>query len=305
VVITGGAGFLGRRLGVRLRGDGHEVAALDTVPADGITVGDVTDAAFLASAITPDTNAIVHLASMVSAECEERFDDAIAVNIAGTMTVLDACRAITPAPRLVFASSVAVFGPGPVDDTTRPLPRSTYGMTKAVGELLVNDATRKGFVDGRVARLPTVIIRLGAPNAAASGFASGLFREPLAGIDAVVPVALDTPMVLIGARVAVDGLAALVTLDGDALGDDRVVNLPALEVTVADMLAALERTGLATGTVTVAPEPAVAAVVGTWPGRWRAERAGALGLPADESLDAVLGEYLADVGHPTAARSAR
>jgi nucleoside-diphosphate-sugar epimerase len=169
-------------------------------------------------------------------------------------------------------------------------------MTKAAGELLVTDYTRKGFVDGRVARLPTVIIRPGRPNAAASGFASGLFREPLAGVDSVVPVPLETPMVLISTGCAVAGMAALLAHGGDDLGVDRVVNLPALAVTVADMLAALDATGRATGRVTVAPDPAIEAVVATWPGRWQADRASALGLPADTSLADVVDQYLADPG---------
>jgi nucleoside-diphosphate-sugar epimerase len=168
-------------------------------------------------------------------------------------------------------------------------------MTKAVAELIVNDAHRKGYVDGRVARLPTVVVRPGPPNAAASGFASGLFREPLAGRDTVVPVRPETPMVLIGTRTAVAGLAALVEVDGGRLDTDRVVNLPALEVTVADMLAVLDRTRLARGRVTIAPDPAVEAVVGTWPGRWTATRAAALALPSDTSLDAVVADYVASL----------
>jgi nucleoside-diphosphate-sugar epimerase len=293
-VITGGAGFLGRRLGAVLGAHGHEVVAVDAVGGDGVVAGDVTDPAFLRTVITPGIDAVVHLAAMVSAACEADFDGAVAVNLDGTRAVLDAARRLPAPPRFLFTSSVAVFGPGPVDDTTRPVPRSTYGMTKAAGELLVNDYTRKGFVDGRVARLPTVIIRPGRPNAAASGFASGLFREPLAGEDTVVPVPLETPMVLIGTGCAVAGMAALLAHDGDSLGIDRVVNLPALEVTVADMLAALEATGRATGRVTVAPDPAIEAVIATWPGRWRADRAATLGLPRDSSLEDVIEQYLAD-----------
>jgi nucleoside-diphosphate-sugar epimerase len=166
-------------------------------------------------------------------------------------------------------------------------------MTKAIGELLVNEYTRKGFVDGRVARLPTVIIRPGAPNAAASSFASGMFREPLAGVDAVIPVALDTPMVLIGTGTAVAGLVALVDVPGEALGHDRVMNLPGLEVTVAEMKDSVERSGAARGRLSVRPDPAVEAIVATWPGRWSAPRAHGLGLAHDASLDAIVSDYLA------------
>jgi nucleoside-diphosphate-sugar epimerase len=291
-VVTGGAGFLGRRVVSALRVRGDDVTAADAVPTDGGVVGDITDAAFLASVVTDDVDAVIHLASMVSGECEQRFDEAFAINVGGTRAVLDAARHGGSCARVVFASSVAVFGGGAVDDDTRPAPASTYGTTKAVGELLVTEYTRKEYVDGRVARLPTVIIRPGAPNAAASSFASGMFREPLAGVDSVIPVPLDTPMVLIGTRTAVAGLIALVDLSAEVLGRDRVVNLPGLEVTVAGMKDAVERSGAARGQLTVRPDLAVEAIVATWPGRWSASRARSLGLPQNVSLDAIVVDYL-------------
>jgi nucleoside-diphosphate-sugar epimerase len=204
----------------------------------------------------------------------------------------------------VFASSVAVYGgdvaADGVGDGTKQTPRSTYGMTKAVGELLVNDATRKGFIDGRTARLPTVIIRPGAPNRAASGFASALFREPLHGVDTVVPVPLETPICVIGHRAAVDGLIALHDLDGDRLGDDRAVSLPGLTVRVNDMIAALERVRARgdrhVGIVRFERDPAIEAVVASWPAEWRTARARTLGLPADRDLDGIVADYLADFG---------
>lgn len=300
VVITGGLGFLGRLLARRLAADGHEVALADIAgPADepGFVSlrGDVTDLSFLTSAIGADCDAVVHLASMVSAECERDFDAALRVNLHGGLAVLEAARATGRCPRFLFASSVAVYGTSdPVGDASKQSPVTTYGMTKSIGELLINEYTRRGFVDGRSARLPTVIIRPGKPNAAASGFASGMFREPFAGVDSVVPVDPSLRMCLIGHRAAVAGLAGLLTLDGSLLGPDRAVGLPALEVSVADMVAAVRGHPRATGRLAVTPDPAIEAVVGSWPSRWDSAQARSLGLPADTSLDQVIADYLAD-----------
>jgi nucleoside-diphosphate-sugar epimerase len=302
VVITGGLGFLGRLLARHLAAGGETVTLLDVAgpaPEPGLEDrrGQVTDAGFLASVIGPETDAVVHLASMVSAACEADFDAALDTNLRGGLAVLEAARRTGRCPRFLFASSVAVYGTSaPVGDGAKQSPVTTYGMTKAVGELLVNEYTRKGFVDGRSARLPTVVVRPGQPNAAASGFASGMFREPLAGVDGVVPVRPDLRMCLIGHRTAVAGLAALLAVDGDLLGPDRAVGLPAVEVEVSEMVAAVAAHPRATGTLTVAPDPAIEAVVGSWPSRWDASRALALGLPADRSLSAIVEDYLADFG---------
>jgi len=188
--------------------------------------------------------------------------------------------------------------PEAVTEMTRVVPQTTYGMTKAIGELMINDYTRKGFIDGRAARLPTVIIRPGAPNAAASGFASGVFREPLSGQDYVLPVVMDTRMMVIGARSAIAGLTGLMDADGEGLGADRVVNLPNNAYAVTDMIAALERVaaehGITFGSVTPKPDPAIEAIVKSWPLTMEDSRARALGLPADESLEAIIREYIVD-----------
>lgn len=303
VVITGGSGFLGTLVCRSLlsRSDLERVVLFDSRPPlveDPRVEAVVGD---LSSFSLEDADVVFHLAGMVSAECERDPDGAMAINVRGTLQVLGACRSLAVPPRLVFASSVAVFGPGDAGDDVKQRPRSTYGMTKAVGELLVDDFTRKGFVDGRSARLPTVVIRPGAPNAAASGFASGMFREPLAGVDAVVPVDPATRMCLIGTSTAVAGLVALADLDGDRLGDERAVGLPALEVTVAEMIAAVERSG-ATGRLTVRPDPTIEAVVASWPGRWDATRALALGLPADRSLDEIVNDFRSLLEVPASGR---
>lgn len=312
-VITGGAGFLGRGLAAQLRADGSAVVTVDRVPLPAGTaigdvgwrhvVGDLADDGVLDAALTGATT-VVHLASVVSADAEADPERAWSVNIDSLRAVLAACAERVPRIRFVFASSVAVFDDpgagGVVGDETKQRPRSVYGVTKAIGELLVNDATRRGIVDGRTARLPTVIVRPGRPNLAASSFASGMFREPLAGVATVVPVPLDTGVVVIGHRSAIAGLTRLCELDGDLLGEDRAIGMPGLEVTVGAMVAALEaagvRHGIALGALDVRPDPAISAIVGSWPTTWDDRRARALGFVADRSLDEIIDAHLADAG---------
>jgi nucleoside-diphosphate-sugar epimerase len=310
VTVTGGLGFLGRLVARELVAGDHQVTLFDAAEpsADGPGAsavagasalrGEITDPAAVGAALPEGTEAIVHLASMVSAECEREPERALRVNVGGLDVLLAAVRRLRRPPRLLFASSVAVFGAlpdGVAGDATKHVPMTTYGVTKAIGELLVNEATRREWIDGRTARLPTVIIRPGRPNAAASSFASGLFREPLAGIDAVVPVELATPIVVVGHRAAVRGLMGLLEVDGAALGgDDRAVNLPGLETTVGEMVATCERRPEARGALSVVPDPLVQAVVGSWPAHWDAERAAGLGLRGDSGLDRIIDDYLAD-----------
>ena len=314
IVITGGCGFLGVGIARKLMDrpeidslvlfDAHVPDALPNGLDDRVTMveGDISDRVQVAAIIDRDDIGVFHLASVVSAGGEQNFDLAMRVNFDGGRHILEALRARKGTPRIVLASSLAVFGgpdmPEAVTEMTRVVPQTTYGMTKAIGELMINDYTRKGFIDGRAARLPTVIIRPGAPNAAASGFASGVFREPLSGQDYVLPVAMDTRMMVTGARSAIAGLTGLMDADGEGLGADRVVNLPNNAYAVTDMIAALERVaaenGITFGPVTPKPDPAIEAIVKSWPLTMEDSRARALGLPADESLEAIIREYIVD-----------
>lgn len=307
VVVTGGAGFLGRLLidTARAAQPDLDVAVVDLVahPDPSVTsiVGDLAaDPALLAPLLAAGPVTLFHLASVVSAGAEADWSEAMRVNVAGLVSLIETSRASGHLHRLVFTSSVAVFGgaftDGPTGDDTKQTPASTYGMTKAFGELLVNDATRKGFVDGRTARLPTVVIRPGKPNLAASSFCSGIFREPLQGVECRVPVAGDTVVIVISPRTAVDGLIRLSTIDGDALGDQRAVALPGLAVTVDDMLAALETAGGPDARALAVPSPddGIAAIVGSWPSQWDDERARRMGFAGNSGLGEIIDEFVTD-----------
>jgi nucleoside-diphosphate-sugar epimerase len=325
VLITGGTGFIGQRLALRLlergelTGSSGDMQAIDelvlfdqTVPeglsdrfddsAVAVTVvaGDIADKDVVGGLIDRDNISVFHLASVVSGGGERDFDLAMQVNLDGGLNVLEALRARNGTPKLVFASSIAVFGgramPERVGDMTKQVPQTTYGVTKAINELLINDYSRKGFLDGRSARLPTVIIRPGAPNAAASSFASAVMREPLKGIDYVLPVRPETAMPSLGYRAVVDGIIALHELPGEALGEDRAVGLPSLRVTVADMIEALQRVAgnRPLGRISVEPDPAIEAICATWPQGTIDDRALDLGLPSEHSIDEMIAYYIED-----------
>jgi nucleoside-diphosphate-sugar epimerase len=316
VVITGGAGFLGQRLARTLlqRGtlkapDGHErpierLVILDVAPASVIAdprvqhvVGDVAERALLASVIDATVTSIFHLAAIVSGMAEADFDLGMRINVDATRSLLETCRARGHHPRVVFTSSVAVYGgqlPETVLETTALRPQTSYGTQKAIGELLLNDYSRRGFVDGRALRLPTISVRPGRPNAAASSFASGIIREPLNGEPSVCPVDRDARLWLMSPATVVDCLIAAHNLPADALGTSPSLNLPGISVTVGEMVDALTR--LAGPTVTARirwqRDPTIARMVAGWPGACDASRARALGFPHDESFDAIVGQYM-------------
>jgi len=320
VVITGGSGFLGQLLTRRLlevgeltgpSGDVEPIERLvsfDAVaPAGGgaddpsveVVVGDIADRGVLATLVDRDEVSVFHLASMVSAGSELDFDGALSVNLDGTRAVLEACRARRSRPRVVFTSSVVAFGgvapDEAVTDTTKLTPETTYGMTKAVSELLVNDYTRKGFLDGRSARLPTVVVRPGRPNAAASSWVSGIFREPLNGEECVIPVELDMRLPVAGYRTVVENLIRLHELDAGALGRDRGLNLPALAPSVEEMIAALERAAdRPLGALEIRPDPDVVGFFAGWARDSEFGRATELGLRRDDSLEGIVRAYIED-----------
>lgn len=320
IIVTGGAGFLGRRLTEVLlqrgklnsaTGDPVEIdsiiwydqpAAIEAVRTNApngveLVGGDITDADAFAALLDRPEVGIFHLASVVSGQGEDDFDLALRVNLDGTRAVLEAARQHGSRPRLVATSSIAVFGPGSGDsvrDEMSPRPGTTYGMTKAVLELLINDYSRKGFLDGRAARIPTVIIRPGKPNAAASSAASAVFREPLAGRPYAVPVAPETRMAVGGAAGVVTGLADLFELPGERLDPYRTVTFPSVSASFAEMLAVLRRRVPAEGLapVTFEPDPEIQRIMDSWAPSTEAPRALELGIGKIDDLEDVLDDYL-------------
>jgi nucleoside-diphosphate-sugar epimerase len=317
VIITGGFGFLGRGLARRLLELGELTSAesgsaeIDTlVLADRILPStrsrwmdsrvelvacDVADRDQVFGLVDREDVSVFHLAAVVSAEAERDPDLAWLVNVDGGRNVLDAVRRRGGCPRVVVTSTYAVFGgdlPDVCGDETRLTPQSTYGMTKAILELLVADYSRRGLIDGRVARLPTVIVRPGAANAAASAVASAIFREPLAGRPYEVPVTEDTRMALTGVRPAVEGLIALHEVSGARLGTDRSYCFPSTAVSIREMVDCLHRVGegRALGTLSWRLDPAVQAIVSSWPHEVDSARATALGVPLPDELDRIVQE---------------
>jgi D-erythronate 2-dehydrogenase len=314
IVITGGCGFLGRRLALLLLEKGTAQGPVDALvlfdnapsalplPDDKrvrVVTGDIADRATVAKLVAPGTDAVFHLAAIVSGQAEAATDLGYRVNLDGTRAVLDACRALGSVPKLVFASSLAVYGgalPPAVGDETALTPQSSYGTQKAIGELLVNDYSRKGFVDGRALRLPTVVVRPGLPNRAASTFASSMIREPLCGKDAVCPVSPDTVMALASPRRIVTSLAYALDIPSEALGQNRTLQLPGYSVSVGEMAEALRRAAGESAYQHIAwrPDATIQAIVGSWPRKLKAPRAEALGFQPDSGIDEAVRFFIED-----------
>lgn len=325
ILITGGTGFLGQRLGIELLHRGEllmgdsgpqsidSIHLTDSVepgfwheglrdhPKIKLSTGDISDEFFVRKLCNEDVGVVFHLASVVSGQGEQDFDLAMRVNLDGTRYLFDALRAnCSPNTRVLFTSSVAAFGgelmPDTVGDLSKLTPLTTYGMTKVIGEQLINEYTRKGFFDGRSARLPTVIVRPGKPNQAASSFVSGLFREPLNGEDCIVPVDTKTPMPVLGYRAIINGMIRLVEIEGNELGQDRAVGLPALNMTVQNLIDSLHRVAgeRAIGKITVEPNDFITNICKTWPRAIDNSRSIKLGLPIEASADEIIEYYIRD-----------
>ena len=308
-LILGAAGMLGRKLTARLaQQTGLNLVLHDIVlpesPPNSAAICHASDIAAPGQATSllasrPDT--IFHLAAVVSGEAEADFDKGYHVNLDGTRELLEAIRRVGGGyrPRLIFTSSLAVFG-GPLPETIPDdyvlIPQSSYGAQKAIGELLVADYSRRGFIDGIGIRLPTICVRPGKPNKAASSFYSGIIREPLNGQEAVLPVPTSLRHWFASPRAAIGYLIHAATLDSAALGTRRSLTMPGISATIADQIEALRR---AAGDQAVAlirhePDPAVLAIVSTWPKAFDTQRALALGFTADESFDQIVRIYQED-----------
>jgi nucleoside-diphosphate-sugar epimerase len=316
ILITGGGGFLGFKLAKALlaRGqlggksitsltllDGAFPPAAAKEPRVKCVTGDVSDAEMLARVCPPDTDAVFHLAAVVSGAAEADFDLGMRVNLKGMELLLETMRRCERPPRLVYTSSVAAFGgelPSVLDDSTIANPQTSYGMQKVVGEYLVTDYSRKGYLDGRSLRLPTIVVRAGKPNAAASSFASGIIREPLNGVVSECPVALETGVWLLSPRRVVDAFIHAWELPAGAWGTQRWLNLPGITATVAQMIEALRRVAgdAVAKRVVFKPDARIQAIVKTWPVNFRTPRALAMGFKPDTDVDSIIRDYIADEG---------
>jgi UDP-glucose 4-epimerase len=313
VLITGAAGMIGAKLARRLAADPAAgvtgLTLVDVVPPPvpepaGVPVAaeklDLTDAAAVAARVAARPDVIFHLAAVVSGEAEADFEKGYAVNFDGTRALFEAIRAQPDyRPRVIFASSIAVFGapfPETIPDEFHLQPLTSYGTQKAMGELLLNDYSRRGFFDGIGIRFPTVCVRPGAPNKAASGFFSNILREPLVGQEAVLPVDDDVRHWHASPRAAIGFLMHALTLDTSRLGARRCLTMPGLSATVGEQIEALRR---AAGDEAVAlvrrePDPVIRGIVAGWPTRFDASRAKSLGFAADDSFDAIIAAHVED-----------
>jgi nucleoside-diphosphate-sugar epimerase len=307
-IVTGGSGFLGELVARRLLDDGAERVTVVDLAAPSARLADeprvelrLGDLAETLPRLEP-ADVVVHLAAVVSSAAERDLELGLRVNVDATRALLDRARAWGTVPTLVFSSSLAVFGrdpwhepPAVVDDDTLPRPQSSYGIQKFIGEQLVADYTRRGLIRGRSVRLMTVAVRPGAPNAAASSFVSGMIREPLAGVESVCPVDADLPIVVSSPRKTVDGILAAAAATDDAWGSRTAMNLPGLVTTPREMAAALDRvTGEPTSDlIRWERDPAIEAIVASWPARFATLRADRLGLTTEASFDDVIRAYRA------------
>jgi nucleoside-diphosphate-sugar epimerase len=316
ILVTGGAGMIGRKLAERLARDGAlggtPITALelvDVVPPEvpaggGFPVGwqavDVAAPGTAAALVEARPDVVFHLAAMVSGGAEADLAGGYRVNLDGTRALLEAIRVMDGyVPRVVFASSIAVFGapfPDVIPDDFHLTPLTSYGAQKAIGELLLTDLSRRGLLDGVAIRLPTICVRPGRPNAAASGFFSNIIREPLAGRETVLPVSEDVRHPLASPRAAVDYLLRAATLDAARLGDRRALTMPGLSVTVAEQIEALRELAgdRAVALIRREHDPVIAGIVAGWPRAFATERAAELGFRGESTFAEILAVHVQD-----------
>ena len=314
ILVTGAAGFLGTRLIDALVAESdpaysaRRIVAADLVhcqiadPRVVSRTGSIVDRAFIDTIVEPDTSIVFHLAAVLSGQSEAEFDVGMRTNVDATRALLEACSRLPKLPRFVFSSSIAVFG-GPLPDVVPEdialRPQSSYGTEKAIGELMVSDHSRRGWIDGVSCRLPTVAIRPGRPNSAMSSFVSGIVREPLAGIDAVCPVPVHTKMWITSPDTVTWNLLHAACMPTGDLNGLRSFTLPGLTVTPAQMLDSLERLAGPAVRARVREEidDRMTRVVTTWPGAFDTRRALSAGFLADADIDTLIRAYMRQAGH--------
>ena len=296
ILVTGAAGYIGSALTGALAAARRDVLVTDQsvppgdLPGVDSLVGNIAYPQFARSLITPDVGAVFHLASLVSGGAEQNFELGTKVNLDATRDLLEACRLAGHCPRFIFASSTAVYGGvDEADDKTAPAPRLSYGAQKLVCEILIGDYTRRGYIDGRALRLPTVMVRPGSANTAVSGWASAIIREPLAGRDYVCPVRPDTHMACISRGRVVEALIKASQLPADALGLHRTILLTGIAVSAGEMWEAVKHK--AEGKVRFEPDPSMQAVMDAVPKATYSERAARLGLPHSKDIEEIVREY--------------
>jgi nucleoside-diphosphate-sugar epimerase len=306
VLVTGANGFLGRRVITSLLAGPDapaRIVAADLTsgefddPRVVAKAGDVGDPEFISTIVEPDVDVVFHLAAVLSGQAEAEFDLGLRVNVEGTYYLLQKCRTLQKPARVVFSSTVAVFGgplPEVVPETMAVWPQSSYGTAKSIGEYLINDFSRRGFIDGIAVRVPTVTVRPGKPNSAVSSFVSGIIREPVNGMESVCPVPLDTRLWICSPDAATANIVHAAHVRGDALGPWRTVNLPGLTVTPAEMLDSLERLAGpdARARVRVEIDDRIARLMTAWPGAFDLTRPLALGFTRDAHVDDIVRQYL-------------
>ncbi|HWT31595.1 MAG TPA: D-erythronate dehydrogenase [Propylenella sp.] len=315
ILITGAAGMVGRKItehllkNRRIRGRDvtkltlHDVVAPDAQPTDAISIlpvaGDISDRTVIDRLVSEKPDIIIHLAAIVSGEAEADFDKGYAVNLDGTRHIFEAVRAQNYKPRVINASSIAVFGtpfPEPIPDEFHLTPLTSYGTQKAIGELLLNDYTRRGFFDGISLRLPTICVRPGKPNKAASGFFSNIIREPLKGEEAVLPVAETVRHWHASPRAAVGFFLHAAEMDLSAVGPRRNLTMPGVPATIGEQIDALRKVAgeKAAKLIRREPDPVIQKIVAGWPTQFEAKRARELGFKADESFEAIVRAHIDD-----------